>query len=111
MREKVDYIICWLYNLSNKQKNVISIWTLWLRTKDVYINFYRYAFLLTLPAVLVYLIAYFIIIKAPKPDDTAHKSQPSIQKPSDEEEKPLLQDTDIGREFFMFSNFLKEWVL
>ena len=62
--------------------------------------FYRYAFLLTLPAVLVYLIAYFIVIKAPKPDDTAHKSQPSIQKLSDEEEKPLLQDTDIGREFF-----------
>ncbi|XP_078332911.1 battenin-like isoform X1 [Crassostrea virginica] len=56
----------------------------------------KYAFLLTLPAVLVYLIAYFIIIKAPKPDDTAHKSQPSIQKPSDEEEKPLLQDTDIA---------------
>ena len=78
---------------------------------DVCIMFCRYAFLLTLPAVLVYLIAYFIIIKAPKPDDTTHKSQPSIQKPLDEEEKPLLQDTDIGREFLMFSNSPKEGVL
>lgn len=56
----------------------------------------KYAFLLTLPAVAVYLIAYFVIIKAPKADDTFHRSDPSIQKPLNEEERSLLHGSDEG---------------
>lgn len=56
----------------------------------------KYAFLLTLPAVAVYLIAYFVIIKAPKTDDTFHRGDPSIQKPLNEEERSLLHGSDEG---------------
>ncbi|XP_048727981.2 battenin-like [Ostrea edulis] len=54
----------------------------------------KYAFLLTLPAVAVYLIAYFVVIKVPQQDDTSRQKDTSVQKSRSEAEKPLLCDAD-----------------
>ncbi|XP_061181505.1 battenin-like [Saccostrea echinata] len=59
----------------------------------------KYAFLLTLPAVAVYLIAYFFVIKAPKEDDTVRRKD--VQDPLNEEKRSILQDTDSENTTFV----------
>ena len=58
----------------------------------LYLNF-RYAFLLTSPAVAVYLFSYFVIIKAPNhPVNT----EPQSQIQADPEKERLLRDDYIN---------------
>lgn len=67
-------------------------------------NLTKYAFLLTSPAVLLYLFSYFVIIKPPKPEVSQEEEAGSIASGNiqDEEEveeyKPLLHDAVSGEE-------------
>ncbi|XP_033752569.1 battenin-like [Pecten maximus] len=67
-------------------------------------NLTKYAFLLTTPFVVLYLVSYFFIIKPPKPEDVTNQGSVrsgNVQVNREEEEedqKPLMHDAVSGEE-------------